>query len=662
MSLEKIKKLRKLIEYHNDKYFIEQNPEISDIEYDQLFYELRELEEKFPQFQNLNSPINKIGGIAENTFTKIPHNFPMLSLGKCRNWEEFEKWFLKINTKVNKFVFEVKLDGLAVSLTYENGKLIRGLTRGDGLIGEDITATILTIPNIPKYINNKNHVEVRGEIILLKSGLKEINKIRMQNNEKFYDNVRNAASGLLRTKNPIKEMGQYLQFGAYMFSQKENKKNSHSEDMEYLKLLGFIIIDDLIQGFKIDIKCSNKIEKDLSLIKDKFDAIYKIREDLDFAIDGIVIKTDLYLDQQELGEKINVPNWATAFKFEAERVMTQLLGVEHLLGAKGNITPRAILNPVRVCNSTVSRTTLHNYDEIKRLGIKIGDYVWIERRGDVIPKIVGFVKELRTGTEIDIINPINCPECNSILNWKKGIPRCDNKDCCGGQMFKVQNYIKSLEIDEFGPSLIEKLFDTGLISNFTDIYNLKLEDISNLERMGEKSAIKVLNNIEKSKSVPLWKIIAGLTIKNIGIEMGKELSKKYKTLDNFAKCTQDELKTIDGFGDIMPQNIIGWLSNDKNIKLINILIELGIGQNNAVEAVVNINKLKGSKFSFTGELSLPRKKIEQIISQNGGEITSIKKGIQFLIIGNGAKEHKILKSQQLGAQIITEEEFLKMLE
>ena len=665
MSLEKIEKLRNLINYHNDKYFNEQEPEISDAEWDQFYYELRELEQQFPQFQDPNSPTNRVGGSIENTLTKVQHTTSMLSLGKCKNWDEFQKWFLKIVIKVKRFVFEIKLDGLAVSLIYENGKLKQGITRGDGMIGEDITTSILTIPSIPKYISDKGYIEIRGEVILLESGLKEINKIRTKNGDKLYENVRNAASGILRSKTPVKEFSQHLRFGAYMFAQGENKGDSHSEDIEYLEELGFTSANNLSDGSTLVINIDNiSIEQALKIIKDDFDRIYKEREELDFAIDGIVIKADLYSDQEELGEKTNIPNWATAFKFEAERVMTPLLGVEHLLGAKGNITPRAILKPVRIGGSTVVKPTLHNYDVIKQLGIKIGDYVWVERRGDVIPKVVGYVKELRGGTQTDIVNPTNCPECNSILIWKKGIPRCDNKDCHGGQMFRVQNYIKSLEIDEFGPSLIEKLFDAGLVSDLTDIYNLTVSDIANLERMGEKSAKTAINNIEKSKSASLAKIIAGLTIKNVGESSGKELTLKYKTLENFTKCTKEELISIEGFGDVVSQNIIDWLRCDKNITLINNLITLGIGQNSNLEPVVNTGKLSGMKFGFTGELlRFTRKEIQKIISENGGvEDWGIKKEITYLIIGNGAVDAKIEKAIKYGAKVITEDEFLKMLE
>jgi len=655
----RIEKLRGLILYHDNKYFNEQDSEISDFEYDQLFYELRELEKQYPEFQDPDSPTNRVGGSIENALTKVQHETPMLSLGKCKNWVEFEKWFLKIINQVKKFVFEIKLDGLAVSLIYNQGKLIKGVTRGTGSIGEDITTSLLMVPNIPKHIDDQGLMEVRGEIILLKTGLEAINKIRIQNGDKPYDNVRNSASGITRTKTPIKEFTQYLRFGAYMFTQGDGKTDSHSGDMEYLNKLGFTVVNDLIPGFSIKI---NDVDEDLILIKDKFNDLYEERVNLDFDIDGIVIKADLYSDQEKLGQKSREPNWATAYKFEAERVMTQLLGLEHLLGAKGNITPRSILKPVRVSGSTVTKPTLHNYDIIKHLDLKIGDYVWVERRGDVIPKIVGVVKELRTGSEKDIILPTNCPECNSVLTWKKVIPRCDNKDCSGGQMFRVQNYIKALEIKEFGSSLIEKLFDAGLVSDLTDIYNLTKEDIADLERMGERLAEKILNNVEKSKSASLWRIIAGLTIKNVGESSGKELANKYQTLEGFTKCTKEELVSIEGFGEVVTDNIINWLNDDRNIILINKLIKLGIGQNNNSEVIVSENKLNGAKIGFTGELSISRKKVEELIKQNGGVTISIKKGIMFLLIGNGAKDHKIEHARELGAKIIEEDEFLKMLE
>jgi DNA ligase (NAD+) len=667
MIEQKIKKLRELINYHIYKYYIEQEPEISDNDFDQLLIQLQNLEDQYPEFDSPDSPTHKVNGGLENKFTEIYHKIPMLSLGKCMTFEEFETWFKKmVGQNVKRFTFEVKLDGLACSLTYNNGILTQGLTRGDGEKGEDITATILTIPSIPKKIDCTDFMEVRGEVILLKSSLDAINKAKEAKGEKKYENVRNAASGILRTKNPSKEMGQYLRFGAYMLAQSNSNNKVYSENMDFLKDLGFTPARDMVQKLEIDVSTFVDIKSVLDTIQQYFKNIEELRRGLDFDIDGIVIKADLYEDQERLGCKTNIPNWATAFKFESERKMTQIIGCEHLLGAKGNITPRAQLVPVRIGGTTVTKPTLHNYDEIKRLGVKIGDYVWIERRGDVIPKITGVVFEMRNGTETDIEFPTHCPECGAELKWRGGIPRCDNRDCAGGQAFKIQNYIKALEIEEFGPSLIEKLFDAGKISTVPDIYDLKVEDISNLDRMGEKTAKKVIANIEKSKKAPLSKVIAGLTIKNIGESTSKIVAELSGTLHGFKTANiRSDINFIltSGIGEVAGNNLYNWLNESKQTDMLQRLIDYGVGMdisNNKV--VVSSNKLNSAKFGFTGELpNYKRKQAEKLIIDNGGEVFGIKKGMDYLLVGPDGKQEKIDKAKKYGTKIINEKEFLDML-
>ena len=662
MIEQRIKKLRDLINYHIYKYYIEQNPEISDNDFDQLLIELQNLEAQYPEFDSPDSPTHNVGGGLENKFTEVYHKIPMLSLGKCMCWEEFEAWFRKmVAQKVKRFTFEVKLDGLACSLTYDNEVFALGLTRGDGTKGEDITATVMTISDIPKKITCKDFMEVRGEVILLKSSLEEINKAKIAAGEKPYENVRNAASGLLRTKNPNIAMGKYLRFGAYMLAQTNEDNKAYTENMDFLKSLGFTPARNMVPNLEIDVDAFSDIQSVLNMIQQYFEQIEKMRPNLDFDIDGIVIKADLYKDQERLGCKTNVPNWATAFKFESERKMTQLIGWEDLLGAKGSITPRAKLNPVKIGGTTVTKPTLHNYDEIDRLGVMVGDYVWVERRGDVIPKITGVVLEMRDGTQTPMVRPTNCPECGEVLIWNGGIPRCDNTNCSGGRAFKIQNYIKALEIEEFGPSLIEKLFDAGKIDTVPDIYDLTVNDISNLDRMGEKSAKKVIANIEKSKKASLAKVLAGLTIKMVGESTGKELAEKYGTLEKFSKATLNELITI---GDVVGNYINDWLKVANNQVILSRLIGYGVGidtSNNQV--VVSSNKLNGAKFGFTGELpNYKRKQAEKLIIDNGGEVFGIKKGMDYLLVGPDGKQAKIDKAVKYGAKVVEEAEFLKLIQ
>lgn len=661
MIFEKIIKLRELINEQNDLYFQkETDNEITDPLFEQLLAELTLLENQYPEYDDINSPTHIVGGKHENSFSSVEHKIPMLSLGKVMSWTEFEAWFrdMVLNKKVKFFVFELKFDGLAVSLLYDNGKLVRGATRGDGKIGDDITATILTIPNIPKTIDNKNLLEIRGEVVLLKNGLDVINKTMGKN----YKNVRNAASGILRTKNPSKEVGQYLRFSPYLFDSDEVKFDSYSESMSEIKKLGFIFEQNTLPELKFNIDDYNNVDDALKYIKENyFNYIEQLRCTLDFDIDGIVIKSNLCIDQQRLGSKTNVPNWAIAYKFEAQEKITILEDVEWLLGGKGNITPRSKITPVEIGGTTVTKPTLHNIEELKRLDIKIGDHIVVSRRGDVIPKIERVIKELRTGNEKDINIPTICPECGGPITQNGIFIRCDNVECSGRQSFRIQNYINAVEIEDFGPKVVDRLIEAGKIEVLTDIYNLKVDDIAGLERMGEKSATKIINNIEKSKNTSLSKIISGLTIKNVGITAGKDLEKKYKTLDAFSKAKINELIEIEGMGEIIASNIIQWLNNESNIETIDNLLKLGIGQNIKIEENKLSSRLLNKNFGFTGELSISRKKMEKIITDNCGIVFGIKKGIDYLVVGEGAKDEKIEKAKKLNAKIITEDEFMNLI-
>lgn len=652
----RIEKLRELINYHNDLYFNQQNPEISDQEYDQLFEQLKQLEYQYPEFYDDNSPTNIVGGNVENTFNDVKHKIPMLSLGKCMNRDQLRDWLLNMkNNGVFDIITELKFDGIAISLIYENGKLIRAATRGNGLIGEDITATVMTIQNIPKNIRELSSLEIRGEIVLLKSGLDKINKI----SDRAYKNVRNAASGILRTKNPSKENGKYLRFAPYFLQSNFNFK-SQLESMDFIQSLGIVFYENPYSNTQFDISKINNIEELTTHFINIFDKIQKNRDSLDFDIDGMVLKSNLRIDQEKLGNKINIPNWAIAYKFESQQKISILEDVEWLLGAKGNITPRARIKPTEIGGTVITKPTLHNIDELKRLDIKIGDQVIIERRGDVIPKITKVLHELRTGDEIDIEIPVVCPECGMPVSFNNAFIRCDNESCSGRQASKIENYIKSLEIDDFGPKVINRLIEVGKLNDLTDIYKLTVNDIATLERMGEKSSTKIINNINKSMSAPLYQIIAGLTIKNVGRENGKVLSNKYKTLENFSKATFKELHLMDGIGPVIAENIINWLSLDDNKDLINKLINYQVGQNEESIDETNDGKLKGYKFSFTGALSISRKEMEKLIINSGGEISGIKKGLDYLIIGKGAKDHKISKAESVGAIVITEGDFYNL--
>ena len=556
--INKIQKLRELINHYNEKYFNEQISEISDEEYDKLLLELHTLEEKAKLDKTMD-----IGFTPENTFKKVEHKQTMFSLLKLFNRDDLYGWLNKNYGKITDLVLELKMDGLALSLKYENGKLVCGSTRGNGYIGEDITNSVLLIDNIPKTIDYKDDIEIRGEIILPKEGLDTINKMRKSSNQELYKNVRNAASGIIRNKQPIKDYCKYLKFKAYILL--DNK--SYLESVQMMKNFGFDTVND-IDSKTIKL---NDVNKNTDEILDFINYINNKRNTYEFDIDGIVLKCNDINEQLKLGYKNRRPNWAISYKFEAKNGVTKLIGVEHLLGSKGNVTPRAILEPVKIDGSIITKPTLHNYEEIKRLDLKIGDYVLVEKRGDVIPKITKVYTELRTGDEINIEEPQYCPECGNKLIKQNIFIRCDNKNCFGRKLFKIVNYCMSMDIKDFGQKKIEKLVENNVINCIEDLYKLTPEKFEGIEGFAEKSINTIINNIEKSKLNSLDKVIAGLTIENVGVKMSKEFAKRFKTLENFKNA---KIENFYGFGEVVSKNTLKWIIN--NQELLNNLIELNV--------------------------------------------------------------------------------------
>lgn len=637
--INKIQKLRELINHYNEKYFNEQISEISDEEYDKLLLELHTLEEKAKLDKTMD-----IGFTPENTFKKVEHKQTMFSLLKLFNRDDLYGWLNKNYGKITDLVLELKMDGLALSLKYENGKLVCGSTRGNGYIGEDITNSVLLIDNIPKTIDYKDDIEIRGEIILPKEGLDTINKMRKSSNQELYKNVRNAASGIIRNKQPIKDYCKYLKFKAYILL--DNK--SYLESVQMMKNFGFDTVND-IDSKTIKL---NDVNKNTDEILDFINYINNKRNTYEFDIDGIVLKCNDINEQLELGYKDKRPNWAISYKFEAKNGVTKLIGVEHLLGSKGNVTPRAILEPVKIDGSIITKPTLHNYEEIKRLDLKIGDYVLVEKRGDVIPKITKVYTELRTGDEINIEEPQYCPECGNKLIKQNIFIRCDNKNCFGRKLFKIVNYCMSMDIKDFGQKKIEKLVENNVINCIEDLYKLTPEKFEGIEGFAEKSINTIINNIEKSKLNSLDKVIAGLTIENVGVKMSKEFAKRFKTLENFKNA---KIENFYGFGEVVSKNTLKWIIN--NQELLNNLIEL-----NVYSEQIKETKLDGISFSFTGKLSNNRKFYENEIIKNGGIIGNINKKLNYLVIGDGAKEHKIEKAKLYNINVINENEFNKLME
>lgn len=655
---ERINKLTNLINNQNEIYFDKSSEnEITDPLYDQLLKELRDLEEKYPEYKLKNSPTDNIGESIENTFNDVYHNIPMQSLAKVLNFDDFIVWIKKmIDNEVYDFNFQYKFDGLANELIYENSKLIQGSTRGNGIIGKDNTITAKLIPNVPLFLKddffkNKN-IKIRGEIVLLKEGLKKINETL--SDDAKYQNVRNAASGILKNKIPNKKFIKYLRFMPYnIYIDNKNSNELYSLDLDMI-----LEIFNVKEYYLFNASFYDMEEKNVNFLKEYFDKWYNERNNLPFDIDGIVIKANKYNDWKKLGIGKKHPNYAMSYKFPAMEAISILEDVEWLLGGKGTITPRAKIKPVIIGGTTITNPTLHNVDIIKNLDLKVGDHIVVSRHGDVIPEIDKVIKELRIGDEKEIIPPTICPVCKKPLTIKGTFIRCDNIYCEGRKLSKIENFIRAMEIDNFGPALIEKLYNINKINNFTDIYNLTKEDISQLDKMGDKSAEKVINNINKSRNNTLDKIINGLMIPNVSIEKSKILMDKYETLNNFINCTYDELINLPTFGEIIVNNILNYLSSEIHIELLNNLIKLNII---GTKKEIIKGKLNEKSFCFTGKLSISRTEIEKIIIDNGGIVSSIKKGTDYLIIGDGAKEHKIEKAKSYNINVISEKEFYNLI-
>ena len=635
---------------YSKEYYENNNSLISDADFDSLFVEAKNIEAAHPEWLRNDSPTINVMGKASLGLPEVKHDPAMLSLGKAMDFNELFAWLKSAKANGAKELFcECKHDGLACKLVYKNGKFVQAATRGDGHVGEDVTITCAYIPSIPKMIDNKDeYFEVRGEVFLTKSGMAEINKV----NVKQFKNVRNAASGILRKLEPNENEAKHLVFSAYMLPY-DKQHITHSESMEYLGKLGFKRTNNFVKNISIDMNSSYE-----DIIHDLFVETNSARDDMDFDIDGMVLKIDDYDLQHELGEKRSVPNWAIAYKFPQQEKLTILKSVEWLLGSKGNITPLAHIDTVNIFGADVSAATLHNCKEIERLDVKIGDHVIVTRRGDVIPKIIGVSKDMRDGTEKSIAIPTHCPVCGSPVVNNGVFIRCDNESCVGRLSGRVENLVKALDIKNFGGKVIDKLIEENKLKSPADIFKLVADDISNLDRMGTKSAEKIITNINKARNASLDLVIAGLTIPGVGVAAGKDLANKYKTLDKFKDAEFNDLVTMNDIGETTATNIIDWLGN--NSSYVDDLINYNIATE-VQELVTTTNKLSASVFAFTGKLSISRKEMEANIVDNGGTVSSINKTINYLIIGDNAVQTKIDKAKKYGAQIISESEFMKML-
>ena len=654
---ERIDELNKLTAYYAKKYYDDDDPEITDFEYDMLMVELRNLEKEYPEFIEKESLTQHVGGTVKEGFEKVEHEVPLQSLQDIFDFEELEAFdervYKTLGTKP-EYVVETKIDGLSVSLEYKNGEFIRGATRGNGLVGEDITDNLKTIKHIPKTLTEKIDIIVRGEVFIGKKEFEDMNREREENEESLFANARNAAAGSLRQLDSSIAASRPLDIYIFNVQKSEDVKFiSHYESLEYMKKLGFNVNPVLIP-------CSN--------ISEAIEAINKIgeeRENLSFGIDGAVVKVDNLEQREILGTTYKTPKWAIAYKYPPEAKETILKEIICQVGRTGAITPMAILEPVKVAGSTISKTTLHNEDFIREKDLRIGDKVIIQKAGDVIPEVVRSVIEKRTGNEIIFEMPNVCPVCGAKAVREEGeaVTRCIGAECPAKLYRNIIHFAsrEAMNINGLGESIIDELLTRNLISNIADLYTLSLEDFASLKKDGKKFAQNLIDSINKSKNNDFYRVLNGLGIRHIGVKAAKGLARKYKNIDNLMNSSFEDLLLTDDVGEIMAKSIYEYFSQEQSRDLINKLKEAGVNFE-VQEQEEQDDRFSNQIFVLTGTLEkYSRKEAEEIIERFGGKTSSsVSKKTTYVLAGEEAGS-KLTKANELGIKIISEAEFEKMI-
>lgn len=660
---EKIEALRQELHQHNYNYYVLDNPTISDSEFDEKLRELRDLEWANPEFFDPNSPTVRVGGQVTKNFPTILHEFRMYSLDNSYNFEDLEDWYNRakksLETDDIQFVTELKYDGASISVLYENGKLSQAVTRGDGFQGDQITANIKTIKDIPLQLHGDfpEKFYMRGEIYLTRENFDKINKDRDLEGLDIFMNPRNTASGSLKMQDSTEVSKRNLSGVLYQFVAQEVTEKTHWDLLQKMKSIGFKISQH------------SKLCKNLDEVKDFINFWDKERYNLGFDIDGIVIKINDLKQQQILGYTAKSPRWATAHKFKAEKVETQLLSIDYQVGRTGAITPVANLSPVFLAGTIVKRASLHNEDIIRKLDLHNGDFVYVEKGGEIIPKIVGVNTEKREVFNTKIQYITHCPECGSELvkEESQALHFCPNELHCPPQVVgKMIHYVsrKALNIENLGSETIEQLYREGLILNVADFYTLKKEQLLPLERMAEKSAQNIIDGIEKSKQIPFEKVLYGLGIKHIGETVAKKLVKNFSSIEELSKASLEDLVQVEDIGEKIGESLVKFFDNEENRKIIERLKSYGV-QLEKGESTTEIlsDNLAGKTFLFTGKLSLfTREQAEEMVEKHGGRnISAVSKNLNYLVVGEKAGS-KLKKAQDIGTIIVLDEqEFLDMM-
>jgi len=657
---KEIARLRNEIHQHDYLYYVKNSPDISDREYDLLYQRLKELESKYPDCVTADSPTQRVGGKIEERFRQRVHSSPMLSLDNTYNVEEVRAFHQRVlkglpDVAEVEYVVELKFDGLAVALTYEEGKLVRGATRGDGVKGEDITANLKTIRSIPLEISQSKTMEVRGEVYMPRKEFQRLNVLREEEGESPFANPRNAAAGALRVLDPAITASRKL--GIFIYSVgfiDDNNLQTHSELQEKLASLRFPVNEH-------NRRCAN-FEETLAII----DEWRTKKDELDYEVDGLVIQVNSLAYRKKLGHTSRFPRWAVAYKYAAEQAETEILEIVCQVGRTGSITPVANLEPVFVSGSTVSRATLHNEDEIKRKDIRIGDRVVIEKAGEIIPKVVRVV-DLKGKRNALFKMPTTCPECQTKLfrTEDEVAWRCVNAACPAQLKERLKHFAsrKAMDIDHMGPAVIDQLVESGRVKNFSDLYSLEIEEVAGLERMAEKSAQNLIDAIEKSKSAGLGRLLFGLGVRHVGQRAASILAETFRSIKSLKRATYEEMESVMEIGPVIAASLKSFLDQDSNIEDINKLADFGV----VVEEQGAIRKeggaLTGKQFVLTGTLAeFTRDEAKEKIESRGGRVTStVSKKTDYVVAGKDAGS-KLAKAEKLAITVLDETAFQKLIE
>ena len=663
--ISRVAELRKVLNYHNYRYYVLDAPEISDYDYDRLFQELKQIEEDYPELVTADSPTHRIGGDPADGFEQVEHRHTMMSLGNVFDDESLEAWHRRVKNLLDDADFsmtcELKIDGLAVSLVYENGVFVQGATRGNGFVGENVTQNLKTIRSIPLTLQGEPppFLEVRGEVYLPVEEFRRLNREQEERGEQRYANPRNTGAGTIRQLDPKVTASRNMQIWVYSLNDAGEYlyPSEHWETLDWLQSLGFRV------------NPLNRLCHTLDEVKDYYREWVEKRHDLPYEVDGVVVKVNPFNFQNSLGVVGREPRWATAYKFPAERAVTRLVDIVINVGRTGSLNPQAILEPVVVSGATVRHASLHNEEDIHRKGIKLGDWVIVERAGDVIPHIVGPILDRRTGEEVEFRMPEKCPECCTPVVKPEGeaMHRCPNASACPAQFFELLKHFVSrgaMDMDGLGEQWCRILIDQGFVSSVADLYYLEKDKLLELDRMGDRLATKILDNIEASKTRPLSRILFALGITHVGAEVAELLTQRFASVDQLAQASEDELTGIDGIGPKIAESIYDYFQVKDNLTVIDKLRQAGVKLHHEIEIVAPADlPWHGLTFVVTGTLStMTRREAEGKIKALGGNTTSsVTRKTAYLVAG-ASPGSKLDTANRLGTPVLDEADFSRLLE